>query len=288
MRIDVKPLEVVEGEAPSLAKRPTRVDPIYKSKADYAGHLADHAERLNALHERLYATGRHALLIVLQGMDTAGKDGAIKHVMTGVNPQGCKVVGFKAPTEREARHDFLWRAVCELPERGAIGVFNRSYYESVLIERVHPELIRAEGLDAPRKMKAFWRERYKSIRDFERHLGVNATKVVKIFLHISKDEQRRRLLQRIETPGKSWKASTNDVAERKFWKDYQDAYEHALAETSVATAPWHVVPADDKLNARLCVSQIVIDAFETLPLAARPPDTRRKRELAEIRAALEG
>jgi PPK2 family polyphosphate:nucleotide phosphotransferase len=209
--------------------------------------------------------------------------------MTGVNPQGCRVVSFKTPTHLESRHDFLWREVAELPERGAIGVFNRSYYEAVLITRVHPELLAAEGLETSSgKLDALFEERYHSIRALERHLTANGTRIVKIFLHISKDEQRRRLLQRLDSAEKAWKASRSDVEERKFWKDYQRAYEIALSETSRAASPWHVVPADDKPNARLFVSRIIIDALEALPLDMPPPDDARKRELGEIRAALEG
>lgn len=288
MKIDVEALRVAQGEKLSLASRPTLVDPLCPSKADYFDWLAKHAAELNALHERLYAFGRHALLIILQGMDTAGKDGAIAHVMTGVNRQGCRVTSFKTPTALELRHDFLWRAVCQLPERGAIGVFNRSYYEAVLIERVHPELLNAERVVASsRELDTLFAERYHSIRALERHLTANGTRIVKIFLHISKDEQRRRLLQRLDTPEKTWKASRADVEERKFWKDYQRAYEQALKDTSVAAAPWHVVPADDKPNARLFVSQIVIDALEDLPLDPPPLDTARERELKGIRAGLE-
>ena len=288
MKIDIKSLRVAKDEKVSLAKRPTRVDPVYASKGEYEERIASHAAELRDLHERLYASGRHALLIVLQGMDTAGKDGAIKHMMTGVNPQGCKVVGFKTPTPEEARHDFLWRAERELPERGAIGVFNRSYYEAVLIERVHPELLATEGL-SPRAsdLDALWKERLRSIRAFERHLSANATRVVKIFLHISREEQRRRLLERLDEPEKTWKASRADVEERKFWREYQRAYELALGGTSVKTAPWHIVPADDKKNARLFVSRIVIEALAALPLTPPPPSAARKAELKEIRAALE-
>jgi PPK2 family polyphosphate:nucleotide phosphotransferase len=289
MKFDADAFRVQEDEKVSLAKRPTRVDPVCASKAEYADELSRHAAKLNALQGRLYASGKNALLVILQGMDTSGKDGAIKHVMTGVNPQGCRVVSFKTPTHLESRHDFLWREVAELPERGAIGVFNRSYYEAVLITRVHPELLAAEGLETSSgKLDALFEERYHSIRALERHLTANGTRIVKIFLHISKDEQRRRLLQRLDSAEKAWKASRSDVEERKFWKDYQRAYEIALSETSRAASPWHVVPADDKPNARLFVSRIIIDALEALPLDMPPPDDARKRELGEIRAALEG
>jgi PPK2 family polyphosphate:nucleotide phosphotransferase len=209
-------------------------------------------------------------------------------MMTGVNPQGCKIASFKTPTPLEARHDFLWRAVLELPERGMIGVFNRSYYEAVLIERVHPEFLANENVYvAPDKLDKFWDDRLRAIRHFERHLSDSGTTLVKIFLHISKDEQRRRLLERIEDPAKAWKASTNDIHERKYWKDYRHAYEATLSETSASYAPWRIVPADDKRNARLFVSQIVIEELERMPLDPPALSPARKKELEEIRAALQ-
>ncbi len=287
MRIDVDAFRLAEGKPAALAKRPTRVDPVYESKADYADILAKHAAALSTLQEHLFRSARYALLIVLQGMDTAGKDGAIAHVMSGVNPQGCKVVAFKQPTPTEAAHDFLWREVCELPERGVIGVFNRSYYESVLISRVHPELLREEGVfPIPDDLDALWAERLRSIRDLERHLHADGTRFVKIYLHLSKEEQLKRLLQRLDDPDKAWKASRADAEERKYWRDYLTAYQRALDATSVEAAPWHIVPADDKPNARLIVSQIVIDALEGLKLTPPPIDAARRRELQEIRDML--
>jgi PPK2 family polyphosphate:nucleotide phosphotransferase len=287
MKIEVDAFRLPEGETVSLAKRPTRVDPFYQSKADYAEILAKHVADLGELQEHLHRSARYALLIIVQGMDTAGKDGAIGHVMSGVNPQGCKVVAFKQPTPVEAAHDFLWREVRQLPERGVIGVFNRSYYEATLVTRVHPELLREEGaLHAHGDLDALWAERLHSIRALERHLHANGTRFVKIYLHISKDEQLRRLLQRLDTPDKTWKISRADAEERKFWKDYIAAYERALAATSVETAPWHVVPADDKLNARLIVSQIVIEALQGLKLTPPPIDAARRRELQAIRELL--
>jgi PPK2 family polyphosphate:nucleotide phosphotransferase len=287
MKIDVNPYRIAEGEPADLAKRPTKVEPLFDSKEGYAASLAKHVEKLGKLQEHLYRSGRYALLIVLQGMDTAGKDGAIAHVMSGVNPQGCKVVAFKTPSATEAAHDFLWRESRELPERGIIGVFNRSYYEPVLVTRVHPALLRAEGvLEADGGHKKLWAERLHSIRAFERHLHANGTRFVKIYLHLSKDEQLRRLLQRLDDPDKTWKASHADAEERGYWRDYMRAYEHALTKTSVAAAPWHVVPADDKQNARLIVSQIVIDALDALALTPPPIDAARRRELKAIRAKL--
>ncbi len=288
MKIDVSAFRIAEGEPAALAKRATEVEPVYKSKSHYADILAKHVADLRRLQEHLYRSGRYALLIVLQGMDTAGKDGAISHVMSGVNPQGCKVVSFKQPTRVELAHDFLWREVRELPERGIIGVFNRSYYEEVLVPRVHPELLREEGLfDEHGDLDALFSERLHSIRSLERHLHANGTRFVKIFLHISKDEQLRRMQARLDDPEKTWKAARADAEERKRWADYERAYEHAIAATTVATAPWHVVPADDKKNARLLVSEIVIEALEALPLKPPPIDAARKRELETIRKMLE-
>lgn len=286
MKIDVDRFCIPEGKKAGLDKRPTQVEPFYGSKREYAATLADHVKRLEKLQEHLHRSGRYALLIVLQAMDTAGKDGAIAHVMSGVNPQGCRVVSFKAPTSTESAHDFLWRESRELPERGEIGVFNRSYYEPVLVTRVHPELLRQEGLDPDGDLKALWAERLHSIRAFERHLHANGTRFVKIFLHLSKKEQLRRLLARLDDPDKTWKASRADAQERERWDDYMRAYERALSATSVEEAPWHVVPADDKPNARLIVSQLVIDALEALKLTPPPIDEARRRELDEIRAML--
>ncbi len=288
MKIDVTPFRVGEGEKVALAERPTLVDPFYDSKSDYKDILANHVDDLSKLQEHLYRSAGYALLLVLQGMDTAGKDGAISHVMSGVNPQGCKVASFKQPTPNELLHDFIWRCVRELPERGIIGVFNRSYYEPVLVVRVHPEMLREEGIHDPEgDLDVVWAARYRSIRDFERHLHVNRTRIVKIFLHISKEEQLRRLQSRVDTPDKSWKISHADVVERQYWKAYTNAYEQALSETSVANAPWWVVPADDKPNARLIVSQIVIDTLKSLNLTPPPIDADRKHELKEIRKLLE-
>jgi PPK2 family polyphosphate:nucleotide phosphotransferase len=287
VKIDIEALKVAEGEKLSLADRPTSVAALYESKEAYAEALEDHAQALEQRHERLYANARHGVLIVLQGMDTAGKDGAIKHTLLGVNPQGCRVASFKAPTPSELRHDFLWRCQADLPERGAITIFNRSYYEAVLIERVHPKLLQNEGVEPPKDLDGFFDARLRAIRGFERHLTDSETHIVKIFLHISKDEQRRRLLARLDDEEKNWKASMADVEERGYWKDYQRAYEQALAATSVAAAPWFVVPADDKKNARLYVSQIIIEALGDLPTKTPKPDAERKKELKAIRKALE-
>ena len=287
MKIDAAALRVNAGEPLSLAERPTAVAALYDSRDAYRDGLEAQAKALETCHERLYAAGRHALLVVLQGMDTAGKDGAIKHVMNGVNPQGCHVAAFKQPTPLESRHDFLWRVQPHLPEHGGIAVFNRSYYEAVLVERVHPQFLAGQGVEPPHDLDAFFDARCRAIRDFEREQTESGTAIVKIFLHISRDEQKKRLLERLDDPEKNWKASMNDVEERSFWKDYRRAYELALPATSVASAPWFVVPADDKKNARLYVSQILIDAFSALPVETPKPDAARKKELKAIRDKLD-
>ena len=286
MKIDTDALKVAEGETLKLEDRPTLVAPVYESKKAYNDALEAHVVQLEKRHERLYANARHAVLVVFQGMDTAGKDGAIKHALLGVNPQGCRVASFKAPTPTELRHDFLWRCQPDLPEHGSIAIYNRSYYEAVLIERVHPKLLLAEGLDLPKHLDGFFDKRLRAIRDFERHLIESGTKIVKIFLHISKDEQQRRLLARLDDDEKNWKASMADVEERGFWKDYQRVYEETLPATSTREAPWHIVPADDKKNARLYVSSILIEALDALPIALPPLDAARKKELKHIKAKL--
>jgi len=249
--------------------------------------LAEHVKELSALQNLLYAHDRYALLLIFQAMDAAGKDGAIRHVMSGVNPQGCQVFSFKNPSVEELDHDFLWRTSRCLPERGRIGIFNRSYYEEVLIVRVHPEILRGENLPRGRPGDGLWERRYASINGLERHLHRNGTRIVKFFLHLSKDEQRRRFLARIDDPDKNWKFSRADLAERKFWKAYRTAYEACLGATSTRHAPWHVVPADDKLNARLIVSQIVLDALGSLDPRYPRPDAKRRGELRALRRQLE-
>ena len=242
---------------------------------------------LSSLQRLLYASSRYALLLIVQGMDAAGKDGAIRHVMSGVNPQGCEVFSFKQPSAEELKHDFLWRTTRCLPERGRIGIFNRSYYAEVLIVRVHPEILRGQGL--PEELldeKHLWRERYRSIVDLEAHLHRNGTRIVKVFLHVSKEEQRKRFLERIDEPEKNWKFSLSDIHERHYWKQYMKAYEACLHATSTHQAPWYVVPADDKENARLIVSQIVLDALEDLRMAYPKAGATRRQELRAIRRRL--
>jgi PPK2 family polyphosphate:nucleotide phosphotransferase len=248
--------------------------------------LRKHVEALSAQQELLYASDSHALLLIFQAMDAAGKDGAIQHVMSGVNPQGCQVFSFKHPSAAELKHDFLWRTTRDLPERGRIGIFNRSYYEEVLIARVHPEILRAEGLSGRSGDGSIWQQRYRSIVDLERHLDRNGTCIIKFFLHLSKEEQRKRFLDRIDKPQKNWKFSSADLEERKFWKRYMRAYEKALAATSTRRAPWYVVPADDKLNSRLIVSRILLDTVESLQLSYPKATAARRRELLMLRKKL--
>ena len=287
MKIDCKDFRVREGDKVHLEKWPTKVDPVYKSKEQYETLLEEHVAKLSAMQRLHHASNRHAILLILQATDAAGKDGAIRHVMSGVNPQGCRVYGFKQPTEAELEHDFLWRTTQDLPERGRIAIFNRSYCEEVLVVRVHPDILHREAIpDAPHHDEKVWRERYRSINDFEKHLGVNGTRVVKVFLHLSKEEQRKRFLDRLDDPEKNWKFSDADLKEREFWDDYAKVYEECLSATSTSDAPWYVVPADDKENARLIVSQIVLDTFEGLKMSYPKTSAERERELQSIRKEL--
>ncbi|HTB79387.1 MAG TPA: ADP-polyphosphate phosphotransferase [Opitutaceae bacterium] len=287
MSIDIESFRVREGRTVKLKSWPTRVKPFYKSKHDCGKLLAGHVEKLSARQNLLYAHDRYALLLIFQAMDAAGKDGTIKHVMSGVNPQGCQVFSFKHPSAEELDHDFLWRTTRCLPERGHIGIFNRSYYEEVLIVRVHPEILTGQKLpDETLGDDAFWKHRHQSINDLEKHLHRNGTRVVKFFLHLSKEEQRKRFLARIDTPDKSWKFSQADVAERRRWKHYMAAYEACLDATSTRHAPWYVVPADDKDNARLIVSQVILDTLDELKMSYPAPDKSRRKELRSIRKLL--
>jgi PPK2 family polyphosphate:nucleotide phosphotransferase len=282
MKIETKDYLVREGKKLRLAERPTSAK-ICATKDEYKQTLERHVKQLDELHQLLYGANKYALLVVFQGMDAAGKDGAIRHVMSGVNPQGCEVTSFKQPSADELEHDFLWRAEAKLPGRGRIGIFNRSYYEEVLVTRVHPELLANEGL---KERKDFWEERYRSIVDMEKHLCRNNTRMVKIFLHLSKDEQRKRFLGRIDDPAKNWKFSMADIHERKYWKDYQRAFEECLQATSREQAPWYVVPADDKESARLIVSEIVVEALRGLKMSYPKTTAKHRQELAAIRGEL--
>ena len=275
------------GKKVNLKKWPTHVAPVYKSKKQYHKLLEAHVEGLSSLQQLHYASHRYAVLLIFQAMDAAGKDGAIHHVMSGVNPQGCEVFSFKQPSAEELEHDFLWRTTRRLPERGRIGIFNRSYYEEVLIVRVHPEILRGQGLpDELLDEKTIWEERYRSIVALEEHLHRNGTRIIKVFLHLSKDAQRKRFLERIDEADKNWKFSLSDIHERNYWKHYMKAYEACLTATSTHHAPWHVVPADDKENARLIVSQIVLDALNDLKMEYPKTTAKRRRELKSIRKLL--
>jgi len=282
-KIKSKDFRVSAGEQIALKKWPTKIKPYCQTKKRYKKTLEEHIAVLSSLQNLHYASGRYALLLIFQGLDAAGKDGAIRHVMSGINPQGCEVFSFKQPSAEELKHDFLWRTTRHLPERGRIGIFNRSYYEEVLVVRVHPEMLLAQGLpDGLRNEKGIWKERYRSIVDLEGHLHRNGTRIIKIFLHLSKAEQRRRFLERIDDPDKNWKFSPSDVRERKYWESYVAAYEACLNATSTRHAPWFVVPADDKENARLIVSQIVLDTFEDLQMAYPRTTAKRRRVLKSI------
>ena len=287
MKIDSTEYRVREGDDVDLDKWPTKGKPVCGSKKDYKALLEEHVAQLSDLQQLHYASNRHAVLLIFQAMDAAGKDGAIRHVMSGVNPQGCQVFSFKHPSPIELQHDFLWRSTRDLPERGRIGIFNRSYYEEVLVVRVHEDLLKAEAVDHGHgDDKSIWHDRYRSIRDLEKHLHVNGTHIVKFFLHLSKNEQRKRFLERIDDPEKNWKFSVADIRERGFWKDYMKVYEKCLSATSTKDSPWYVVPADDKESARLIVSQIVVETLKYLKMSYPETSKERHRELMTIREQL--
>jgi len=287
MKINSKDFRVRPGAKVKLGEWPTKTEPICKTKKAYRMLLKEHVEELSALQQLHYASNHYALLLIFQGMDAAGKDGAIRHVMSGVNPQGCEVFSFKQPTAEELEHDFLWRTNRHLPERGRIGIFNRSYYEDVLVVRVHPEILRSQMVpDSLIEKKTIWEDRYQSIVDLEKHLHRNGTRIVKFFLHLSKREQRKRFLERIDEQDKNWRFSLADIHERKYWHHYMKAYEDCLKATSTHHSPWHVVPADDKDNARLIVSRIVLDVLNDLKMSYPKTTTKRHRELESIRKRL--
>jgi PPK2 family polyphosphate:nucleotide phosphotransferase len=259
----------------------------FRNKRTASGRLDRGLERLVALEERLYAHDRWAVLLIFQGMDAAGKDSAIKHVMSGLNPQGTQVYSFKRPSDEELDHDYLWRSVKALPERGRIGIFNRSYFEEVLVVRVHPEILGGGKLPASLVTRHVWKERYEDINAFERYLARNGTLIRKFFLHVSKEEQRRRLLARLDDPGKNWKFEAGDLKERDRWNDYMEAYEEALSKTSTKHAPWFIIPADHKWFMRLAIAEVVIEALENLDLAFPKPSKAHLEELADARKRLE-
>ena len=287
MNINPNDFRVESKSKLHLKRRATKTPPIYNSEEHYKELLNADVEELSALQRLLYASNSHSILLIFQAMDTAGKDGAISHVLSGVNPQGCEVYSFKHPSEEELEHDFLWRTTCRLPGRGRIGVFNRSYYEEVLIARVHPDILLGEEVPDQRVgKKEVWKGRFESIRALEHHLQRNGTRVIKFFLHLSKEEQCKRLLERIDDPAKNWKFSQADITERGFWDQYMRAYEQCLRATSTKNAPWHVVPADDKFNARLIVSGVVINTLRGLHLQFPQLTRAQKNVLRSIREEL--
>ena len=287
MKIDAKDFCVKEGRTVQLKKWPTRVAAYYSSQKDYKKLLADDVGKLSDLQQKHYASNRYALLLIFQAMDGAGKDGIIRHIMSGVNPQGCQVYSFKHPSATELDHDFLWRTTLCLPERGMIGVFNRSYYEEVLIVRVHPEILRNQSVpDGQLNGEGIWKRRYQSILDHEKHLHRNGTRIIKFFLHISKEEQRKRFLERIDDADKNWKFNEADLKEREFWKDYMNAYEQCISATTTDESPWYIVPGDDKENARLIASQIVLSTLRKLDPEFPETTPERVLELKKFRRQL--
>ena len=287
MKIDCASFRLAEGAAVELATRSTTVSPLYESRKHYRKLLEKKINELSVMQSLLYANNSHSLLLIFQAMDAAGKDSAIKHVMSGVNPQGCQVFSFRHPSNAELAHDFLWRTTQCLPERGHIGIFNRSYYEEVLIVRVKAEILLSEALPTETiQAPDFWLQRFHSIRELESHLHRNGTRIVKIFLHLSKEEQRLRLLQRIDDPEKSWKFSVQDIVQRESWKQYQEAYEKCLGATSTADAPWYAIPADDKQNAHLIISEVILDALKGLHMTYPKLSHEQQSELMTIRRKL--
>jgi PPK2 family polyphosphate:nucleotide phosphotransferase len=287
MKFEPDDFRVREGTEVKLRKWATDIKPQYHSKHDYRRILDQHITALSEQQQLLYSSNAYSILMIFQAMDAAGKDGAIRHVMSGVNPQGCQVFSYKHPSATELLHDFLWRTTRDLPERGRIGIFNRSYYEEVLIARVHPEILLNEGLPVPaRGEDSIWHQRYQSIIGLEQHLVRNGTRIIKFFLHLSREEQRKRFLARIDEPEKNWKFSLADIEERKFWKQYMKAYEKCLSATSTEFAPWYVVPADDKENSRLIVSAVLLETLQGLKMRYPKTGPARRRELLAIRKQL--
>src|SRR6185436_11064909 len=270
----------------SVAKAETRPPKRAPKKEALVKRLETLKGELGEMQERLYAQDRYSLLLIFQAMDAAGKDGTIRAVMSGVNPAGCQVYSFKQPSSEELDHDFLWRATKALPERGRIGIFNRSYYEEVLVVRVHPELLERQRLPTEPKRKRLWKDRYRSIVDLEKHLVRNGTVVVKFWLHVSQEEQRNRFLARLSDPAKNWKFSSQDIAERAYWRDYMAAYEDAIAATSTDEAPWYVIPADDKTYMRVAVSEVIVDVLRDLDLAYPTVPESEREQFAALEATL--
>jgi len=286
--MDVKKFFVPEGKKLNLKNHKTDFTGDYTDKKEAVADLAKNIERLAKLQDTLYAQNIHAILLIFQAMDAAGKDSAIKHVMSGVNPQGCEVTSFKQPSHEELDHDFLWRSMKQLPQRGKIGIFNRSYYEEVLVVRVHPEILQLQQLpDEAKKDKNIWKNRYRQILNFEEYLEENGVHVLKFFLNVSKDEQKKRFLKRINEPEKNWKFASGDVKERAHWDDYMRAYQDALEATSTRNAPWYVVPADNKWFTRAAVSEIICQKLESLDLKYPELVASHKQELLEAKKVLE-
>ena len=286
MRALITPFRITSGRRFRLGDHDPDGTGDFQTKDDAADLLARGLESLREQQEKLYAQGTWALLLIFQAMDAAGKDSTIKHVMTGLNPQGCQVSSFKAPSSEELAHDFLWRTTLRLPERGRIGVFNRSYYEEVLVVRVHPEILDAQRLPPAVVSKRIWDERFEDIAAFERHLRRSGVAVVKFFLHVSKEEQKRRFLERLETPAKNWKFSAGDVREREHWRDYMAAYEDMIRHTATPEAPWFVVPADHKWFTRLIVAAAIADTMTGLDLAFPTLDREKQKALKASKTAL--
>ncbi len=284
-----KPYRVVDGKGFKLKDiDPGDTGPLKAADKPRAKEaLQTGIQALTELQDMLYAQDRWAVLLIFQAMDAAGKDGAIKHVMSGVNPQGCEVYSFKSPSSNELDHDYLWRTHMRVPERGRIGIFNRSYYEDVLVVRVHPEFLQSQKLPASCIDKKLWDDRYEQIRNFERYLASNGVAVCKFFLHVSRDEQKKRFLERLDRPEKNWKFSANDARERGFWKDYMRAYEDAIRETAHDCAPWYVVPADNKWFTRVIVAAAIIDTLAGLDLQYPQVSKAKRKELAEVRRTLQ-
>ncbi len=284
----IERFRIAEGKKLDLEDHPTDYTGDYKNKDQAAGVLEKNIERLTRLQDVLYAQNVHALLVVFQAMDAAGKDSAIKHVLSGVNPQGCRVTAFKAPSSEELEHDFLWRCQRALPERGIIGIFNRSHYEEVLVVRVHPQILEAQQLpDKIKHDKDIWKKRYKQICEWENTLADNGTIVIKFFLHVSKEEQKKRFLDRIEQPDKNWKFSAGDASERALWDEYMKAYEDAISATSTERSPWFVIPADKKWFTRLAVSEVIVQQLESLNMKYPELSEEHQAELLECKRILE-
>ncbi len=281
---------IVTGEDKlKLETRRTKIADVYRNKSEYRELIEEFQEEINDLQEMMYAHDRYSMLLVFQAMDAAGKDGTIRAIMSGVNAHGIAVHAFKQPSAEELDHDFLWRTTRLLPQRGRIGIFNRSYYEEVLVVRVHPEILHTSQklpLELTRDLDQVWKQRYKSIRSFEEHLWHNGTRVLKFFLHLGRDEQRERFLARIDEPDKNWKFSEGDVQERQYWGDYQQAYEDAINATATPDSPWFVVPADDKRNMRLIVAQVVLEQLQSLKMSYPEVTPERRQELEHYREQL--